>query len=174
MSMNAEIYHLPFEAEDSEPFEGQHRIEDREFRYRLLNGAVSGIRKDDFDARYNYVGSDDCVADDDMDALAEIWPHWNAGSDQECDAFVRRECQDCDEVFDGRVASGEQGAFDLSLRQKRAHSHEDTTNGTGVGGGHTVEQSTRSLSTGDIVIVDDTAYLCEFIGWSEMDLLGGL
>mgnify|MGYP006286877909 CR=1 FL=1 len=160
--MNVEIYHLPYAGYEDE--ENRKPAPAREMRMKVEMDDHEPSQAE-FDDLWEKAGEEEIEADSPEDAIRMAWERWNAGSGRESVAFARRECKDCDAVFTGER---EDGRVDLSLRQKNAEKHHKETM-VEVGGPHEVEPSTRSLSTGDIVVVDGSAYLCEMIGWSELE-----
>lgn len=110
-----------------------------------------------FEQHYDHVDTDPGA---DLD---NVFSRWNAGSGRESEAFARRECEDCDKSFVGRTPDG----IDLGARQHDADKHESNT--AQAGDPHTVERSKRSLSVGDVVLVDGEAYLCAPFGWERQE-----
>lgn len=140
------VYYLPFGDNDDED---RHKaLSDLRFRIQYDDHLPT---QQEFEEHYEYQGND---PDADLDS---IFSRWNAGSGRESAAFARRECQDCDAAFDGVTATG----VKFGLRQYRAEKHEADTDHT-VGHGH------RSMSAGDIVVTDDTAYLVATAGFKEL------
>lgn len=158
--MNVEIHHLPYAGND----ENGEPEPAREMRMKLELDDHTPSQAE-FDDLWEKVGEEEVPADSADDALRMAWERWNAGSGRESVAFARRECKDCDAVFTGER---DDGSVDLSLRQANAENHHKETM-VEPGGPHEVGPGTRSLSTGDIVVVDGTAYLCDTIGWSELE-----
>lgn len=150
--MNCQVLHLPFEAEGP--------TADMRAKVRFEEYVPSG---EEIDEHWEKVGEDEVEGDADADPhtyLHSVWTRWNTGSGGESPAFARRECQDCDAEFTGEVLPGQ---VDLRVRQEEAERHERVKD-------HTVGDGTRSLSVGDIVILDDTAYLCQPVGWAEIGM----
>lgn len=147
------VLHLPFSPDE----------ETSAFRGRVKHGDEDPT-PEEVDRFYDYAGSDEIEADDSMAMLNAVWDGWNAGSGRECPAFARRTCDDCDETFTGEQSDGR---VDLRARQNAADAHERETRLSGDA--HTVGRGTRSLSSGDIVVLGDTAFFCEPIGWTELD-----
>lgn len=160
--MKAEIFHLPYAGYKDE--ENREPEPDASMRNKLQLDNHTPTQAE-FDDLWEKVGEEEVDADSADAALGAAWERWNAGSGKESVAFARRECEDCDAVFTGER---DDGFVDLSLRQANAENHHKETM-VEPGGPHEVGPGTRSLSTGDIVVVDGTAYLCVSIGWSELE-----
>lgn len=161
--MKVEIYHLPYAGYKDE--ENREPGPEREMRAKMQLEDYQPSQGE-FDDLWEKVGEEEVTGENHNWACKAVWERWNAGSGRESVAFARRECEDCDMVFTGER---DDGSVDLGLRQSKAEAHHKETM-VEPGGPHEIEPSTRSLSTGDIVVVDGTAYLCESIGWSEVDV----
>lgn len=150
--MTAHLFYLPFDGRDTE-------ADDLRFRIRFDDREPTG---DELRDVYTFVGTDD------EGTLENVFDRWNAGSGRECAAFARRECEDCDAVFTGTREPGSYtGSVDLSLREHRVDKHERATRASG--NEHTVARGTRSLSSGDIVVVDGEVHLVMPIGWKRLE-----
>jgi hypothetical protein len=149
--MNARIFHTVY-SDDEDGKEARFLRSDVQFDDRIPT-------QEDFDSLYEEAGIEEFESDDHGEILNKVWSHWNAGSGNESVEFARRECEDCDEVFTGEV----DGEVDLRVRQNNAETHENETR-------HEVGHGTRSLSVADIVVIEDTAYLCVSFGWDEIDV----
>lgn len=159
-----DVYHLAFgDADDEE----RNRLLD-DLRHRIRMDEEYAPTQDDFDMLWTFVGHDDGAT------LATVFERWNAGSRHESVAFARRECQDCDAVFTGTPEPGAYtGPVNLAERQRRAEKHERATrtDPTDSTSGHTVAPGTRSLSVGDVVVVDGTAHVVAPFSFREWDHL---
>ncbi len=152
--MNARIFHTVY-SDDEDGKEARFLRSDVQFDDRVPT-------QEDFDSLYEEAGSEEFDMGDHTEILNKVWSHWNAGSGEESVEFARRECEDCDEVFTGEVND----KVHLKYRQENAEAHENAT-------GHDVGYGTRSLSVADVVVIEDTAYLCVSFGWEEIDVEAG-
>lgn len=157
-----DVYYLPFG--DDDDMERHAALTDLRFDIQFGDGFT--LTQDEFEQLYEYQGHDPTAT------LSSIFPRWNAGSGQESAAFARRECQDCDAAFTGERDFNDRGErpsgarpenpVSLQTRNRRAEQHEQDTD-------HTVGLGQRSLSVGDIVVVDGTAHIVASFDFETLD-----
>lgn len=114
--------------------------EARDVRHDITYGEGE-LTPEIFESHYDLAGTDEGA-----ESIEEVFARWNRGSGRECAAFLSVECVECEETFE-------------NPREGEVHGEEED---------HTIE-GTRSLSSGDVVVYDDEAYLCLPIGWERVE-----
>lgn len=151
--MDAEILYFPF-SDDEEKMALRAKVQHDDYTPTA----------DEIAEHWESQGTTEVDASDHQEALNRLWAQWNAGSGMESEDFARRECHDCDATFTGALPHG---GVDLEARQQAAEEHERKTRARGDP--HTVGHGHRSMSSGDIVVIDGQHYLCAPIGWKELE-----
>lgn len=148
--MNATIYYIRLIRPDDDE-DLFNELRDFEFRLQGFDTEDVSVSPEEFEQYYTEEATVSVEADSPEDALNTLWRHWNAGSGEESDEFLRFWCEDCSAEFTPpRV-------------QEQATVHEDDYPA------HTVTGH-RSMKVGDIVTLDGQTFICASLGWDELGL----
>ncbi|QLG62055.1 hypothetical protein [Halorarum salinum] len=110
------------------------------------------LSREEFDQLYCEV-----IQVDGVDNPEQVWEQWNRGSRRESEAFLSlRYCERCDTYIEG-IAEGVTHAV-------QNHGYDALTET----GEPDYVRGERSMSVGDIVVIDGTYYVAASIGWDEI------
>lgn len=127
------------------PFDGQQT---KQIRSKIGYDDNFELTQSQFETHWEHEANDEIPVSETEEVLTRLWPRWNRGSGQECSEFMKLSCKGCDKTFPNHLKADNHA--------KDNAGHEIT--------GH------RSLSVGDVAVVDGEAFLCARMGWDKVDV----